>query len=188
MARAAIVATLLAACTACGPQAPAPVNDVVPATEPDVNVDGAEPVTNEPEPAPSGQNHATNENAADPRSSLAAAALLETYGDRLGRGDFSAARRLWSDDGRSSGLSEEAFARRFKRYDDLAATVGPPGRIEGAAGSSYVEIPVRFQGNRDGSPFNAAGTAVLRRVNDIPGSTAEQRQWRIYRLDVQPPL
>ncbi len=188
MARAAILAAMLAACAACSPQSPTLVNEEDPVSEPAGNADVSEPVVNEPVPAPSEPSHAANENAADPRSSLAAAALLEAYGERLGRGDFSAARRLWSDDGRSSGLSEEAFQKRFERYEDLSLSVGAPGRIEGAAGSSYVEIPVRFQATLDGSPFSASGTAVLRRVNDVPGSTAEQRQWRIYRLDVQPPL
>lgn len=188
MARAAILATMLAACTACGPQSPAPVNDANSATEPAGNAALNEPVANEPEPARSEPSHAATENVADPRSSLAAAALLETYGERLGRGDYAAARRLWSDDGKSSGLSEEAFARRFEGYEELSVSVGAPGRIEGAAGSSYVEIPIRFRASRDGAPFNATGTAVLRRVNDVPGSTAEQRQWRIYRLELQPPL
>jgi hypothetical protein len=31
-----------------------------------------------------------------------------------------------------------------------------------------------------------SGKAVLRRVNDVPGSTPEQRRWRIERIELKP--
>ena len=59
--------------------------------------------------------------------------------------------------------------------------------MEGAAGSSYVDIPFRLYGRlKDGKPFNQVGTVTLRRVNDVPGSTEEQRSWRIYKIEMQP--
>ena len=52
--------------------------------------------------------------------------------------------------------------------------------IEGAAGSRYVEIPVRIAATlRDGSRESFSGHYVLRR-SVVDGATAEQRAWRIY--------
>jgi len=56
--------------------------------------------------------------------------------------------------------------------------------MEGAAGSSYVDFPVQLYGRtNDGKEFNSRGTMTLRRANDVPGSTAEQRKWHIYKAD-----
>jgi len=63
--------------------------------------------------------------------------------------------------------------------------VGAPGRIEGAAGSLFVEVPVVLYGRyATGGEYHASGKAVLRRVNDVPGATAEQLKWRIERIEV----
>ena len=105
----------------------------------------------------------------------------------LGQGRFADAWRLWSDGGRASGMSEADFAARFAGLADYRAELGEPGRIEGAAGSLYVEVPVRVSGRlANGEAFEDSGTIVLRRVNDVPGSTAEQRSWRIARTNVRP--
>jgi hypothetical protein len=69
-------------------------------------------------------------------------------------------------------------------YREIHANIGGPGQAEGAAGSVYVDVPVQLYGRlRDGKEFNARGTMTLRRVNDVPGSTAEQRKWHIYKAD-----
>jgi hypothetical protein len=66
------------------------------------------------------------------------------------------------------------------RYGDYRADVGTPGAIEGAAGSSYIKVTVAIEGHlKGGSRFEEQATATLRRVNDVPGSSAEQRRWHI---------
>ena len=63
--------------------------------------------------------------------------------------------------------------------------VDAPGDVEGAAGSMYVTVPVRFQPTS--VPGNARprnGEVTLRRVNDVPGSTEAQRHWHIDHIDV----
>ena len=73
---------------------------------------------------------------------------------------------------------------RYAGYSEVHAEVLAPGAVEGAAGSSYVEVPVRVYGTlKGGKASSRPGKVVLRRVNDVPGSTAEQRQWHIYRLE-----
>lgn len=116
-----------------------------------------------------------------------AAAVVRTYYALLADRRYAEAWRLWSDQGRASGMSAGDFAAGFDRFADYHAEVGAPGRIEGAAGSLYVEVPVVVHGRlKSGAPFRMAGPMTLRRANDVPGSTAEQRRWRIAASGVRP--
>jgi hypothetical protein len=113
-------------------------------------------------------------------SAQGAANVVQSYYALLEQGKYGEAWKLWSDAGRASGKTEEAFAAGFGGYDEYHANIGAPGRIEGAAGSLYVEVPVQVYGRlKGGAPFNRRGSMTLRRVNDVPGSTAEQRRWHI---------
>lgn len=115
----------------------------------------------------------------DPRSPQGAGQVLQTYFALLEAGKTVEAGGLWSND---SGKAE--FDARLANYREIHANIGAPGEPEGAAGSSYVEIPVQLYGRlKDGKEFNARGSMTLRRVNDVPGSTAEQRKWRIYQAE-----
>src|SRR4051812_14033217 len=119
-----------------------------------------------------------------PTSAQAAADIVQTYYALLEAGRFAEARRLWSGAGEASGLDEAAFAASFARYSEYHAQIGAPGEMEGAAGSSYVEVPVVLYGRlKNGGAFNRKAVATLRRVNDVPGSTAEQRRWHIARIE-----
>ena len=120
-------------------------------------------------------------------SAQGAANVVQSYYALLEQGRHGEAWRLWSDGGRASGMSEAEFASSFDRYSEYHAQIGAPGRIEGAAGSLYVEVPVQAYGRlRSGVPFTMAGPVRLRRSNDVPGSTAEQRRWRIADSGVRP--
>ena len=77
---------------------------------------------------------------------------------------------------RKTGSDFDAFPRHGHRLPR-----GSRHEVQGAAGSSYVEIPVQLYGQmKNGESFGSAGTVTLRRVNDVPGATAAQRRWRIY--------
>lgn len=123
-----------------------------------------------------------------PQSAQGAANVVQTYFALLEGGKYREAWRLWADGGRASGASSaEAFAKGFDRYSEYHAQVGAPGEPEGAAGSSYVSVPVVIYGRlKSGAEVREKGEAVLRRVNDVPGSTAEQRKWHIERLETKP--
>jgi hypothetical protein len=128
-----------------------------------------------------------SEGAIDPKSGQGAGQVLQLFGGLLEQRKFAEARKLWSDQGRASGQSEAEFVAAYDRYAEVHSEVGAPGQMEGAAGSSYVDIPFRLYGKlKDGKPFNQVGTVTLKRVNDVPGSTEEQRSWRITKTDLQP--
>jgi membrane-bound inhibitor of C-type lysozyme len=108
-------------------------------------------------------------------SAQGAANVVQTYFALLETGKAAAAAKLRAD-GRPPDLTP---------YSEYHAQVGAPGRIEGAAGSLYVEVPVVIYGRLKAGPeLHQSGKAVLRRVNDVPGATPEQRRWRIERLEL----
>jgi hypothetical protein len=114
-------------------------------------------------------------------SAQAAAKVVQTYYALIEAGRFGEARALWPGE---PSAGDPAFAASFERYLEYHAQIGAPGEIEGAAGSSYVEVPVVLYGRtRDGASFNRKAKVTLRRVNDVPGSTAGQRRWHIYRVE-----
>lgn len=120
-----------------------------------------------------------SEGRIDPKSAQGAGQVLQTYFALLESGKSAEADKLWSDSG-----TPNDFANRLANYREVHANIGAPGDPEGAAGSIYVDVPVQLYGRlENGKEFNARGTMTLRRVNDVPGSTDEQRKWHIYRAD-----
>jgi hypothetical protein len=110
-------------------------------------------------------------------SAQGAANVVQTYFALLEAGRIGEAAKLRSDR-RPPDLSA---------YSEYHAQVGAPGRPEGAAGSIYVEVPVVIYGRlKAGGEVHSSGKAVLRRVNDVPGSTASQRRWHIERIALNP--
>lgn len=116
------------------------------------------------------------------RSAQGAANVVQTYFALIEAHRYGEAQRLRRDD-----VDVDAFAAAFAAYADYHGLVGAPGEVEGAAGSSYVAVPVTVYGRRrNGEAFRDRGTMTLRRVNDVDGATAEQRRWHIERGDVEP--
>ncbi|MFN2421306.1 MAG: hypothetical protein ABR527_07995 [Gemmatimonadota bacterium] len=94
--------------------------------------------------------------------------------------DFRRAYELWGDDGAASGKTFEEFAAGFAETIRVGAEVGKPGRVEPAAGSRYVEVPVRVRAvTASGEKQEFEGTYTLRR-SVVDGASAEQRQWHVY--------
>lgn len=172
MKRSIAVVLLLAA--ACSKQpAPPTANEVVPVNE-------TAPVQNEaplnpPAPGEPGglpdDRIPISEGAIDPKSGQGAGQVLQSYFALVESGRFAEANKLWS-----TGVERLDLTG----YREIHGNIGAPGNVEGGAGSLYVEIPVQLYGRlKDGKEFNSRGTMTLRRVNDVPGSTEEQRRWHI---------
>lgn len=101
--------------------------------------------------------------------------LLRYYVSAVRAGDWAAAAKAWGLDAQMTPAKLEA---------QLGGQAGPKlavgkGDMEGAAGSLYYEAPIVVD-FADGRP-SSRGTIVLRRVNDVPGASDEQLNWRIER-------
>ena len=117
--------------------------------------------------------------AIDPGSTAAAGQVVQHYGALIEQRRFGEAQALWGDAAAGSD-----FALQLKRYPETHLEIGKPGDMEGAAGSIYVTVPVVFYGkDQNNADFRRAADVILRRVNDVPGSTEAQRRWHIARID-----
>ncbi|MDO8380357.1 hypothetical protein [Phenylobacterium sp.] len=122
-----------------------------------------------------------------PQSAQGAADVVQTYFALIGEKKYAQAWSLWAAGGAASGMTAAEFAASFDKYSQYHGNVGAPGQMEGAAGSSYVEVPAIAYGRlKTGEPFNLKGPITLKRVNDVPGSTAEQRRWHIQTSGMKP--
>lgn len=123
----------------------------------------------------------------NPKGPQGAASVLEQWGQAMERREFAAAWALSSTASYARQQGEAAFTQFWSKYSEIHVLIGAPGMMEGAAGSSFVEVPVQIYGRTvDGKTFNLRGPAVLHRVNDVDGATPEQLQWRIESTDLKP--
>ena len=114
-----------------------------------------------------------------------AVALVRDYYAAINGGDFGRAHALWSDGGNASGQSLQQFANGFTDTTGVSVQIKEPGRIDAAAGSRYIEVPVAIDAKqRDGSVRQYVGAYVLRRAV-VDGASPEQRQWRIASADLR---
>lgn len=115
----------------------------------------------------------------DPKSTEAAVELVQRFADLLNQGKLNEAYMLLG----ASAPTRNEFDGKWQQINLLNVKVGTPGEQEGAAGSIYVSIPLLVSGVAHGEGFHQTPTAILRRVNDVPGSTEAQRHWHIERID-----
>lgn len=114
-----------------------------------------------------------------------AVAVVRDYYAAIEQHDYAHAWSLWSDGGRSSGQTAQQFADGFANTAHVVVQAGAPGRLDAAAGSRYIEIPVTVEAaQRDGSVRRYAGSYTLRRAV-VDGASAEQRAWRIASADLR---
>lgn len=155
------------------PSPSSPANSAQPTSiPPQPGTPGGLPDDRSPLPEPTGP--------IDPKSSEAAGQVVQSYGALTESGRFAAAEKLWNNAGAAAAATARIRPNRETHFQ-----IGKPGNPDGAAGSIYVSVPVVIYGKRaDGKSFSAKGDVVLRRVNDVPGSTSQQRRWHIQSLDV----
>ncbi len=109
-----------------------------------------------------------------------AAAVIRRYYAAIAAGRYREAYDLWGDGGRNSGQTFDAFSAGFRHTARVSVAIGAPGRVEGAAGSRYVEIPVVVRALTDsGVRQRFEGTYTLRRAV-IEGASAADRRWHLY--------
>ncbi len=167
-----------------------------PAPEPTTPVDAptSAPVSDYPlveprEPGPPGglpdDRTPLSEAPFTPTSAQGAADVMQVYYAQIGQHEYAKAWALWSQGSPARAASGEAFTASFGAYLQYNAHVGSPGAIEGAAGSLFIEVPIQVYGRlKTGQELHQLGKATLRRSNDVPGATPEQRLWRIDRIEL----
>ena len=111
----------------------------------------------------------------DPKSPEAAGQVVQHYGALIEQKRWSEAAKLWGNSDAAGQMTAQ-----LKAYSEARLQIGKPTGMEGAAGSSYITVPIVLYGKEaKGSDFHRAGDVTLRRVNDVPGSTEAQRRWHI---------
>ena len=115
----------------------------------------------------------------DPKSNAAAEELVRGFVRLINSGRLDDAYMLLGP----NAPPRSDFDRQFAGYSHLRANVGAAGDQEGAAGSIYVTVPLTISAESGGKHVERSADAVLRRVNDVPGSTEAQRHWHIERID-----
>ncbi|MCP1469564.1 hypothetical protein J3E64_001239 [Sphingobium sp. OAS761] len=131
-----------------------------------------------------------SEGTIDPDSAQGAAQVVQGYYGLLEEKRFEDAQDLWNPKTAIGAQDDAHFAARFRGFSEIHANIGAPSDPEGAAGSLYVTVPVQVYGRiaANGKPWHTLRQVTLRRVNDVPGSTEEQRRWHIESIGAyQPP-
>lgn len=120
----------------------------------------------------------------DPKSVEAAGQVVQRYGALIEQKRWAEAKALWGDAGLAATFQAQALSGNKENHIEI----GQLGLPEGAAGSIFVTMPVTFYGTAgDGKPYRKRQWIILRRVNDVPGSTEAQRRWHIERIDSSAP-
>jgi hypothetical protein len=146
-------------------------NENPPATATEARVEGGLPNDRTPLEEPNGP--------IDPKSVEAAGQVVQHYGTLIEQGRWTEAWKLWSN-----ADAAKQFDRNWRNSSDVHLEIGKPGDSEGAAGSIYSTMPVVFHGKRmNGTDYRERAEIVLRRVNDVPGSTEAQRRWHIENIN-----
>lgn len=113
-----------------------------------------------------------------------AVTVIRDYYDAINRREYGRAYRLWGNNGSASGQTLAGFQRGFAETASVEVDIGDPSRIEGAAGSRYIEIPVTITAiASDQKVQRFSGKYVLRRTV-VDGASAEQRKWHINSADI----
>ena len=116
---------------------------------------------------------------ADSTSPTSAVAWIQDYYKAINEHRYRDAYAHWEQGGLASGKSFAEFRKGFEETERVEVTVGAPGPIGAAAGSRYVEVPVRIAARtRDGTRQDYSGSYTLR-LSVVDGATPEQRSWHI---------
>ncbi len=165
LCRALLIAGFIVSCTKSGDE-PAMVPDTGPASSPAAADDVTSPRT--------------------ASSADSAVGALREYYTAINAGAYQDAYRLWASGGQASGQSLQQFSEGFAETESSTVIPGSPGRIEGAAGSRFIEIPAVVRGVlRTGEQQCFEGSYTLVR-SVVDGATPDQRNWRIYSAALDP--
>lgn len=139
----------------------------------------APPTAVRTESAPAPSTAKAPEPAIDPKGTEAAVQLVQQFAGLLNERKFDEAYMLLEP----NAPPRAEFDRSWGQFDTFTVRLGTPGQQEGAAGSIYLSVPLDVSAVGHGKSIHLSPIVILRRVNDVPGSTEAQRHWHIERID-----
>jgi hypothetical protein len=106
--------------------------------------------------------------------------VVRRYYSEINNRDFARAYREWGDNGPPGNKTLGEFAAGFDSTASVRLTVGNVGRIEGAAGSRYLTVPVTLDAiDRANHKSVYTGEYVVRK-SVVDGASPAQARWHIY--------
>jgi hypothetical protein len=122
--------------------------------------------------------------AADSTAPEAAADVVRRFYAAIDAKNYFAAYAL-REPGATPTQTLDQFAAGFAQTVRADVDIGDVGRVEGAAGSRYVKVPVEVRAvTTNGENQRFEGTYTLRR-SVVDGASADERHWRIYSGDLR---
>ena len=166
-----MLVVILAACQARGPQADR------------AHADSSTPAVRDSSPAVSDSATGPADSNADSNAdsgATAALAVLRGYYAAINARDYPRAYAAWGNDGPPGRPTPAEFAKGYANTDSVELTLGAPGRVEGAAGSRYLSVPVTIRAFERGNRLTTfEGRYTLRR-SVVPGAGDASRRWHLY--------
>jgi len=104
-------------------------------------------------------------------SSAAARTVVQRYYAAIDRRDYRTAYRAWSRGGQANRQSYRQFVRGFANTLHTSVVTGAPTQPEGAAGSTYIQVPVTVR-----ATLSNGGATLRRRLYAAP----RQRHRRLH--------
>jgi hypothetical protein len=112
--------------------------------------------------------------------------VIERYYAAIAARDYRSAYDFWPSGSEPNRQTYDQFAAGFAETESVAVEVGEPGRVEAAAGSRYVDVPVTIRARaRSGVEQRFQGSYTLRR-SVADGASAAQQMWHLYSASITP--
>jgi hypothetical protein len=102
------------------------------------------------------------------------AEVVEFYLEAISGHDWVQAALVWND----PVIDAERLQAVYGSYKDFRLEWNEPF-VEGAAGSAYCTVSGKLTDAADPAKALREGTLLLKRVNDVPGATADQLRWTL---------
>lgn len=111
--------------------------------------------------------------------------VLKSYYAAISARDYARAYSHWGPSGPPNQTIKE-FARGYANTAKVTLETGNPSRVEPAAGSRYVQIPVTITARTtSGETQRFEGSYSMRRAV-VDGASASARRWHIHRAVLRP--
>ena len=122
---------------------------------------------------------------ADVPTAAEARQVVVDYYVAINARDYKKAYASWDQDGAASRQNYEDFSGGYTNTEAVEATIGQPFDAEGAAGFTYITVPVELVAKQyNGTARSYHGRFALRAVT-ADGASGQQRRWHLISAEMQ---